>query len=94
MRVIGRSQSGQIVGCFERFSSQSCDLLAQRLDAYLRPVEHACLEGFRETVAWLYGIGAVQFECISSVPDENPDPALTLTSADPHEIKHHAHKTS
>ena len=64
MRVIGRSQSGQIVGCFERFNPQSGDLLAQRLDAYLRPVEQTCLQGFRETVAWLYAIGAVQFECI------------------------------
>jgi len=69
MRVIGRSQSGQIVGCFERFGPQSRDLLAQRLDAYLRPVEQTCLAGFRETVAWLYAIGAVHFECITNSSD-------------------------
>jgi len=72
MRVIGRSRSGQIVGYFERFSSQPSVLVALRLDSYLRPVEQTCLEGFRETVAWLYTIGAVQFECIAHVWDEKP----------------------
>ena len=64
MRVIGRNKAGRIVGCFERCSPKAEDLLVQRLDACLRPVEQICLDGFRETVAWLHSIGAVQFECV------------------------------
>ena len=64
MRVVGKSKSGQIVGCFERCEPMSDALLAQRLDAQLRPIEQNRLEGFRETIAWLFKIGAVQFECV------------------------------
>lgn len=64
MLVIGKSKSGQIVGCFERCGPQADALLAQRFDAELSPVEQTYLEGFRETMAWLYAIGAVQFECV------------------------------
>jgi len=70
MRVIGRNQTGQIVGYFERSSPQASNLVALRFDECLRPVEHTQLGGFRETVAWLYAIGAVHFECIASVWDK------------------------
>ncbi len=66
MRVIGRSKSGQIVGCFERCGPRPGAFLVQRLDAGLQPVEQTCLEGFRESVAWLHRIGAIRFECIES----------------------------
>ena len=71
MRVLGKSQSGQIVGYFERCSLQANNLLAFHLDAYLQPVEQTNLEGFRESMAWLYVLGAVQFECLAvRVPRE------------------------
>lgn len=66
MRVIGRSKSGQIVGHFGRLRPRSGVLLAQRFDAGLRLIEQTRLVGFREAVAWLYAIGAIQFDCIES----------------------------
>ena len=62
MRVIARTQTGQIVGCFER---QSGELVAERFDEGLRLVGQLVFEGFRELMAWMHGLGAERFEVIA-----------------------------
>ena len=61
MRVIGRNQTGQIVGCFERHCGE---MIGEQFDASLRLVAQAVFAGFRESVAWLYAVGAARFEIV------------------------------
>ena len=61
MRVIGRTQSGQIVGYFERHADE---VVCEQIDAGFRHVAQVVLEGFRESVNWLYGLGAARLEIV------------------------------
>ena len=61
MQVIGRNQAGQLVGCFER---QSGTVIGQRFEAGGRVVARAVFDGFRESMNWLYEIGASRVEIV------------------------------
>ena len=61
MRVIGKDNAGQIVGCFER---QAGTVIGERLEAGARVVARTLFDGFRESMNWLYAIGAARVEVV------------------------------
>lgn len=61
MRVVGRDQAGQIVGCFERRAGA---VVGERFEAGVRIVAQTIFDGFRESMNWLYAIGAARVEVV------------------------------
>ena len=73
MRIIGRNKIGGMVGTVEADGDGEGHLTAIQVDQALRIVATVILMGFRESVGYLFGLGAITFEVVGDPIDEMID---------------------
>jgi len=77
MRIIGRNATGSLVGTVEGMRDGQGHSAGIALDDHLRITASEVLAGFRESIGFLFGLGAISFEMVGAPIDED-DPMQRL----------------